>query len=210
MASPVPRKPIFTVENLPTLKVISDPLRIQLMDLINEQNDRGACPTVKQLAEALQQTPHKLYYHINLLEKHALIRVERTQIVSGIIEKHYALTARQIQIDKDLFNQSESSQEKTDSAVALFDAAAQTTRQDFITLMQSTKAEREHLASFSGRGAHFTQERIRLTAAQARDFQARLLALTEAFSGLQTQADEEDTAAYNLLTVFIPSLRSRG
>lgn len=208
MPSRIPRAPFFEIESLETLKVISDPLRIELMDQIGHANDRGELLTVKQLAGLLSSPLHKLYYHMNLLETHGLVQVAETQIVSGIIEKHYALTAHQVRVAKDLFNSGGGSPEKTASAVALFDAATDSTRNDFIALMESTKAEREHLATFSGRGAHFTRERVRMTAAQAREFQARLFALTEEFSLLAAETDGADTAAYNLMTVFIPSLRS--
>ncbi len=206
MSVGIKRNPLFVVDNFETLKAISDPLRIRLMDEINLANDRGELRTVKQLAKVLETTPQKLYYHIHMLEEHGLIRVAGTQVVSGIIEKHYAMQAMRIQVTENLFNTGERSAEKSASAVALFDSAAQSTRSDFITLMESSKGEREHLASFDGRWAHFTQERVRLTPSQARAFQARLMALTEAFSAAKDRELEGEGAVYNLLTVFIPSL----
>lgn len=208
MVARIHRKSFYDVTSLDTLKVISDPLRIEIMEQIGMANDLGELLTVKALAARLSSPLHKLYYHVNLLESHGLLQVADTQIVSGIIEKHYAMTARQVRIAENLFNSGERTPEKTASAVALFDAAVQSTRSDFVTLMESTKAEREHLATFSGRGAHFTQERVRLSAEQARAFQARLLALAEEFTTHAPEPDSPDTATYNLMTVLIPSLRS--
>ena len=201
----VKRDPIFFVHSIETLKAISDPLRLSLLDEIGLANDREELRTVRQLADSLQTTPHKLYYHMHMLETHGLIRVADTQIISGIIEKHYALSARRIQVAEELFNSGGPSAAKSASAVALFDAAARSVRTDFITLMESTKADRAHLAVFDGRGAHFTRERVRMSAAKARAFQRRLLALTEEFSNTTDDAPEAQ-AVYTLLTVFIPSL----
>ena len=92
----------FHITDLETLKVISDPLRVQILERIGLASDAGQLITVKQLAEELDRPPTKLYYHINLLEKHELIRVAETQVVSGIIEKHYQIRAKKLRADLDI------------------------------------------------------------------------------------------------------------
>jgi len=78
----------LTIASLDALKVMSDP-----------GPGRGAAArppapaTVKELAGALDVAPKSLYYHVNLLEKHGLIRVVDTRLVSGITEKRYRATA---------------------------------------------------------------------------------------------------------------------
>jgi predicted transcriptional regulator len=59
--------------------------------------------TVKQLAAELKIPQTKLYYHVNTLEEHGLVRVVSTRVVSGIIEKQYWVTAYSIELDKTLF-----------------------------------------------------------------------------------------------------------
>lgn len=76
------------IDDLDTLKVVADPRRKQLIDLLRQ--DAG---TVKELAAGLRVSPKSLYYHINLLQKHGLIRVVDTRLVSGITEKRYRATA---------------------------------------------------------------------------------------------------------------------
>lgn len=83
----------FTINSLETLKVFSDPLRQQIIEALFD----GA-KTVKQVAALLDVIATKLYYHVNLLEEHGLIRVTDTRVVSGIIEKHYGLSARNFNI----------------------------------------------------------------------------------------------------------------
>jgi DNA-binding transcriptional ArsR family regulator len=54
---------------------------------------RPSAATVKELAAAMDVPPKSLYYHVSLLEKHGLIRVVETRVVSGILEKRYRATA---------------------------------------------------------------------------------------------------------------------
>jgi len=77
----------FIINDLETLKVVADPLRLNIIEFLS------APRTVKQVAEKIDKPPTKLYYHFNLLEKHNLIKMVFTRIVSGIVEKHYVATA---------------------------------------------------------------------------------------------------------------------
>lgn len=88
----------LTITSLDTVKVLSDPLRLQILEQMLEQP-----VTVKQLAAELKIPQTKLYYHINTLEEHGLVRVVSTRVVSGIIEKQYWVTAYSIDLDKTLF-----------------------------------------------------------------------------------------------------------
>ena len=69
----------YLVTDLETIKIISDPLRVQILEHIGLTSEVGKLITVKEIAEALDIPPTKLYYHINLLEKHDLIRVAETR-----------------------------------------------------------------------------------------------------------------------------------
>jgi DNA-binding transcriptional ArsR family regulator len=63
----------------------------------------GAAPTtVKELAKAMDMKPNRLYYHVNLLEEHGLVRVTQTRIVSGIVERTYALVAKHFAVSEAL------------------------------------------------------------------------------------------------------------
>jgi DNA-binding transcriptional ArsR family regulator len=88
---------IFTITDLETLKAVSTPFRQNLMRLMAERPR-----TVKEMARELDMPPSRLYYHINQLEKRGIIRVAKTQIVSGIIEKHYQLAAKGFRVDRAL------------------------------------------------------------------------------------------------------------
>lgn len=66
-----------------TLKVVADPLRLELLTLLCEAK------TARELAQTLGVPTTRLYYHLRVLESHGLIRVVSRRIVSGIEEKTY-------------------------------------------------------------------------------------------------------------------------
>jgi DNA-binding transcriptional ArsR family regulator len=66
-----------------TLKVIADPLRLELLSLLSEPK------TAKEVAGALRVPTTRLYYHLRVLEEHGLVKVVSTRLVSGIEEKTY-------------------------------------------------------------------------------------------------------------------------
>lgn len=101
---------IKIIDDLATLKLLSDPLRLRLIE------ELGAQPTtVKVLSSALGMKPNRLYYHVNLLEEHGLIRVTDTRIVSGIVERTYGLVAKHFAVAEDLAMPAELRREVTDT-----------------------------------------------------------------------------------------------
>jgi len=89
--------PEMVVSNFDTLKVVADPTRLRILEVLIEQP-----LTVKQVARKLEIAPTKLYYHVNLLEEHGLLTVTASRVVSGIIEKQYRTTAKNLTIDRSL------------------------------------------------------------------------------------------------------------
>jgi len=90
----------LVIDDVEQLKVLSDTLRLQLLDLLSDEAERGR--TAKELAEALGTKQTKLYRHLALLEEHGLVRVVDTRLVSGILEKRYGVTARSFRVDRSL------------------------------------------------------------------------------------------------------------
>ena len=58
---------ILIVTELATLRVVSDPFRLRLFELLRDRPR-----TVKDLAAAVEAPITRLYYHVNLLEQHGL------------------------------------------------------------------------------------------------------------------------------------------
>jgi DNA-binding transcriptional ArsR family regulator len=86
------------VSDLETVRVMADPLRQQLLDML-----RGEPLTVTHLAQRLGVKRTQLYHHLNLMVKHGLVRVVRTRLVSGITEKWYRAAALSFIVDRALF-----------------------------------------------------------------------------------------------------------
>lgn len=77
------------IENLDTFKVITTPLRVKILNLLAVQ-----AMSVNQLAKELAVPFTRLYYHLQLLEKHGVIRLVATRALPGAVEeKFYRATA---------------------------------------------------------------------------------------------------------------------
>ena len=96
-AKPRPIPDIFEVTELEQLRVLADPLRMRILNSLFPQPF-----TVKQLADRLEMSPTKLYYHFGELERVGLITVVETRVKSGIIEKYYRCVAETIRVSRDL------------------------------------------------------------------------------------------------------------
>lgn len=195
----------YVVKDLETLKVISDTTRIRILEMLVEK----AC-TVKELARTLDLTPTKLYYHINLLEEHGLIRVASTRIVSGIIEKQYRVLAYSIDIDRSLLNLgTEGSDAALDKMLrVIFDATREDVRdalkQGLMDMGEDDPRKRKGLAF---------RTMAKLTPEQARNFQERLLEVIKEFSTINDDlkgTEPEDCRSYGLTVAFFPSVRLHG
>lgn len=79
---------VLTIGDVETIRVFADERRLAIIAKLQQPM------TVKELAEQLDCPVSQLYYHVNLLERHNLIQVVATQIISGIIERQYQVTAR--------------------------------------------------------------------------------------------------------------------
>jgi DNA-binding transcriptional ArsR family regulator len=88
--------------DLEQLRVASDALRLQLLDLMSSEPQRAW--TARELAEALETKQTKLYHHLALLDEHGFIRVAETRMVSGIQEKRYQATAISFRVERSLLS----------------------------------------------------------------------------------------------------------
>ncbi|MGI9644908.1 MAG: ArsR/SmtB family transcription factor [Ilumatobacteraceae bacterium] len=75
------------------LKVIADPLRCQILDLVLER-----AATVTELAAALDRPKSSIAYHVDTLVDVGFMKVVRTRKVRAIEERFYGRVARTIVI----------------------------------------------------------------------------------------------------------------
>lgn len=77
----------LVIDNPATVKVVYDPVRFRIISAL------GAPMSVKELAEALETTPNRLYYHVRTLERHGIIKVAEERRVGSNIENAYLRAA---------------------------------------------------------------------------------------------------------------------
>src|SRR5690242_10898335 len=82
------------VQDAETLKALADPARLAILELM--MRDCARTWTAKDLAASVGMPPKKIYYHLNLLEQRGLLEIRATQVVNGIIEKHYGAAQESI------------------------------------------------------------------------------------------------------------------
>lgn len=88
----------FTIGDLDTLKKLTHPQRVDILHTLQTPK------TVKEIAAEIDADPTKLYYHIRQMEQIKAIQVVETNIVSGIVEKKYLITAHSYQVKENLFS----------------------------------------------------------------------------------------------------------
>ena len=189
----------YIIEDLETLKVLADPLRLSIVELLNKPGN------VKRVAEEIGKPPTKLYYHFNLLEKHHLIKMVDTRIVSGIVEKHYQATARSFRIKRNLLSPGSASfDEGLDVTLAgIFGDARNDLREALVAGVVNTDDERapDH------QQLKMLRSRLRMKPGRAEAFYEQLNALIKEFSSPEDEHPDPNAKPYSMLLLVHPSSR---
>lgn len=190
----------FNINDLETLKVLADPLRLQIVELCTQ-----APRTVKQVASVLNLPPTKLYYHIKQLEERSLIKVVDTRIVSGIVEKQYQAAAFHYRVDRELF--SLTSQAGKESLNVMLTGLFDDTREE---IQNSAEADVLDVSPDDdddkplNRSLLISRNTLHLPADAAEDFYQRLKALVKEYTD-SSAPDAANEQPYGLLIALYPS-----
>lgn len=92
------------LSSLEEIKTISDPFRLKILFLFDEDNTPM---TVKQMADRLEEVPSKVHYHVKELEKIGVLEIVNTKEKSGIVEKFYLPTAETFKVERSIGSASE-------------------------------------------------------------------------------------------------------
>ncbi|MBK8022645.1 MAG: helix-turn-helix transcriptional regulator [Chloroflexi bacterium] len=191
---------VHEIDTLEALKVFADPLRQRIMETLFDSSK-----TVKQIAAELEIAPTKLYYHINLMEEHGLIRVVDTRIVSGIIEKQYDAAAASFRIKRSLMAPG---QGEGDSGLdTVIDALVEPMRADLskslaLGLVDLNQSPDESRRLKIGRSV------LRLGPERADEFYERLGSLLDEFvcdDESNENDDNPEASNYGLVLFFYPT-----
>lgn len=196
-----------------TLRLIADPLRLRVLELIRQQPR-----TVTELAELLDVQRTGLYYHVKLLESHDLITVDETRVVSGLTEKRYRITAYRLAVDKTLLGAPDSGSAPLDVflSVVLDEVAAEIRRsvQSGLIDLDRTREDIPHPRSLVlGRTWYrFTPDQVAAFGDRYRDFITAIerdFGQTIAPDHVDRDADQA-AALYEWLIAFFPTVPPPG
>ena len=193
------RDPVFIVDDLETLRILTDPLRMQILEILDPEPQ-----TVNQVAEKIGLTSSRLYYHFNLLEEHGLIRVVETRAVNNMIEKLYWVVAEDIEIDKALL---EFSPHKVQEGLfSLIASSLDSTRSEMLRSIQARRHNLDHGAKPNPRDLVIQKTSKRLTDEVYQDFVKRFRQLLKDFANLpEAEGQGEDVNYFSLACFLYPN-----
>lgn len=189
----------FHIKDLETLRAVSDPLRIQIVELLTNQN-----LTVKQVAEKLGLAPSKLYYHFGALEKLGMIEVAETRMVSNMIEKVYQSNADQLDVDPSLLKFSKEGD--NESFNILISSTIDATREDIIRSLQARQFQLDQGASEQSRRFILNRVVSQIPEERIAEFQERLVKLIQEFESEDKHSSRKpNLQPYALTVAMYPS-----
>lgn len=191
--------PSLILTDLEAVKAIADPLRSQIIEVLSP-----APMTVNQIAEKLGLAPSKLYYHVNMLEKHGFLVVVDTSVRGNIIEKHYWITAYDYDIEKDLLNFNVTTTDGKENVINMFLTSLDTTREDFVRSIEARAFSLEHGAPPKPRQVVNHRDVCHVSDARIGEFHQRLTALFEEFQALD-DPNSDDGHPWAFTAVLYPS-----
>ena len=187
--------PVMLVGDADTLKAISDPTRMRLLEVMVTRQDPAW--SVKELAAALGVPQTRLYHHIELLGERGLLRAVEQRVVSGIIETRYRVAARSFQLDRKLF--AGDTDEAREVLAGMLDAVFTRAREEVEATVRAdptvlAKEAPIHRQLFLSRGL------ARLSPARAEELRARLTAIEVEFESDATA----DADTYGFVVALYP------
>lgn len=191
------RKPAdrLVLDSLEALKVYFDPMRLKIVHQMVTQ-----AKTVHEIAEALGVPFTRLYYHINLLEKHRIIEVVETRSMSGAVEeKYYQVAAYQFIVPRSLLSFSNPQAEASINVLlaAMLDETSEDIRRSIRTGHIKMEEESPHPDSLLIRRGLVQVSREKIS-----EFHRDLLDLLRKY---QSEPAAPDDAYYGIALALYPS-----
>jgi DNA-binding transcriptional ArsR family regulator len=192
------------VSDVETLKALSDPLRLRILETMVARTD--APWSVKELATALAVPQTRLYHHVDLLLERDLIRLASQRVVSGIIESRYQVSALSFRLDRRLLANGPSLGEAGRELLhTVFDSA----RDQVATALHAWLLAHPGADPLAESDPADEADRPLLTRgvailppARVAEFRQRLIALTSEY---ETEADAPDAVPFGFLFALYPA-----
>jgi DNA-binding transcriptional ArsR family regulator len=169
---------VAPIEHLEALAVLADSQRHRIVTLLMDEP-----LTAKEIAERLKIGRTRLYYHLGLLERHGIIRVTDTRLVSGIAERTYRAVARAFRVDRKLLSSEASELQITYAQAAILDAVGRDFRARNIPEKPQNDDELLIARVF-----------LRLNASRRKELRERLSAIVEEYRDADADGTETEMA----------------
>jgi len=180
------------ISTLDQVRALVDPIRVRMMEVLLRESRPM---TVKQVADALEEKPHRLYHHMAVLEQAGLVKLVDVVIKSGIAEKYYQPTVESLRIDAGLFHkQMIPDVEFYQLMVANLDALLARIRRSIEQGLLNTRTSPPAIFRFS--------KPIRLSREQAEMLHQKI---GEFYEQLREQGSEAGEFEYQLGVIFYPT-----
>ena len=134
------RDPIQVLTDLEQIRVLADPLRIRILELLCDEE-----LTTKQVARKLDEKATRLYHHVEALERVGLIRLTRTRQNRGTIEKYYIGVAKAFRADAQAFMGQAGTEETGEALEAMVGTITDTVAREVRQLIKNSGGETELL-----------------------------------------------------------------
>lgn len=174
------------IDDLETLKVFFDPLRTRIVRAMVHQPR-----SVHEIAEELSIPFTRLYYHINMLEKHGIIRLVDVRNIGGAVEeKYYQVRARSFVVDRRWLTMSppEDADHISPGVEAVMAATLGGTLDDIRHAVRTGHIDLSKLSPHPD--ALIIRRGVSLMSReQARQFHERLLELMQDFAGIEPDGE---------------------
>ena len=189
---------ILLIKDREMLKVITDPLRAQIMDPATLEP-----LTVKQVATRLGLSPSKLYYHFNMLEKFGFIRVVETNQIGNMIEKKYQTAATQYDIAPCLLTAKNN--DHKDVLYEMVRSTLDTTREDIMRSLHTRFDQLDHGAPEQPRHIVLKRDVRFISEERADEFKDQISRLLKEFTESEVTPDTPGSMYYGLAIAFYPN-----
>lgn len=184
---------VFKIKELAHLKLLSDPLKLQLVKSFAEK-----AKTTKQVADELGQNITKLYRHVDALHAAGLITIEEQTKKRGTVERTFRAVAERFETDPSLFNNSEGAVAESGKVIREMFRA---TEEEILSAPPKDAKEAEE--------ALFARLRCKLSKQRAAELRQKLMEWVEEFSAEEDEAEGgEETEERAALIAFYP-IRSK-
>ncbi|MEZ0065856.1 DNA-binding transcriptional ArsR family regulator [Streptacidiphilus sp. MAP12-20] len=189
------------VDDVETLKALSDPLRLSILRLMMDGSAEPRAWTAKELAGGLGEPQTKLYRHLKHLEEVGLIKVAETRLVSGIVEQRYVGAQRHLELSRTFLASAPADEEGDTRRNAVIDMVGTATTsflRDFDSAVRSGKVD--VTATESARRPLMMVGDLRMPAERAAVFHERFRQLVDEVNA--EPADPEGVPVHLLVALY--------